>query len=226
MHATPALTTATFRFFRDLSRNNHKPWMDANRERYRSCVVEPLRAMLEQLAPAALKLNSQFHCSGRTGVNFSRINRDIRFAADKSPYRPHMYLFFGEGDPNGGQLYVGVAADCATTGFRIYGSGRESPLVLFGRPRGREHSAWLERQKRRLGKKYESYWYSTEKGQWMKHRGWPLKAEEWKKLQGWIVRRKFVPGKATRAGFERQVAKVHRELYPLYCFTASPQWKG
>ena len=88
------VSAETFRFFRDLHRNNHKAWMDENRERYQSAVVQPLRMLLDELAPAVLKLNPALDVSGRTGANFSRINRDIRFAKDKTPYRPQMYLKF------------------------------------------------------------------------------------------------------------------------------------
>lgn len=212
-------------FFRELSRNNHKPWMDANRGRYRAEVVEPFRAMLDRLAPAARKLNPQFVTSGRVGVNFSRINRDIRFARDKSPYRPQMYLFFAEPGDEVGQLYVGVNTDTVTCGFRVYGGGRKSPLVQFGRPRGRENAKWLDRQKGRLGRAFESYWYSTEKGEWTKHSGWPLDADNWKKLKAWIVRRKFSPAAASRNGFEREVASIFRQVYPLMRFASSPGWK-
>jgi uncharacterized protein (TIGR02453 family) len=215
----------TVEFFRELSRNNHKPWMDANRERYRAEVVEPLRAMLERLGPAACKLNSQFVNSGRVGENFSRINRDIRFARDKSPYRPQMYLFFAEPVADGGQLYVGVGTDVVTCGFRIYGSGRAAPLVQFGRVRGREHPKWVEHQKRRLGRKFESYWYSTVKGEWTKHKGWPVAPEQWKRLQAWVVRRKFSPAAASRNGFEREASKIFAQVYPLYEFASSPTWK-
>ena len=76
----------TFRFFRDLGKNNKKIWMHANLERYQATVVQPLRRLLEQLAPAVLRLNDRFDVTGRTGANFSRINRDIRFARDKTPY--------------------------------------------------------------------------------------------------------------------------------------------
>jgi Conserved hypothetical protein (DUF2461) len=213
-------------FFRELSRNNQKLWMDQNRERYRARVVEPFRAMLERLAPAAQNLNRQFVTSGRVGENFSRINRDIRFARDKSPYRPQMYLFFSEAGAEGGQLYVGVSAEAVTCGFRIYASGRASPLVQFGRLRGREHPKWLERQRGRLGRKFESYWYSAEKGEWSKHGGWPTAPENWKKLQGWIVRRKFSVAAASRKGFERQAAKIFGEVYPLYEFSSAPKWKA
>jgi uncharacterized protein (TIGR02453 family) len=221
----PAITAETFRFFRELVRNNHKPWMDANRDRYKSVIVEPFRVLLDRLAPAARKLNPRFETSGRVGVNFSRINRDIRFARDKSPYRPQMYLFFAEpSDDEGAQLYIGVSPDAATAGFRIYGSGRTSPLVRFARPRASENAKWIERVRRRL-RNYESYWYSAVKGEWTKRKGWPAKPEEWKKLRAWIVRRKFSPAIATRAAFEHDAAKIFRDVYPLYEFTMSPSWK-
>jgi len=209
----------TFQFFRELARNNHKPWMDANRERYRAVVTEPFRVLLDRLAPAVRKLNPKFV------VNFSRINRDIRFARDKSPYRAQMYLFFTDPGREGGQVYVGLSAETVTAGFRIYNEGRQSPLVQYARARGPENAKWVERQEGCLGKKYESYWYSSEKRDWTKHPGWPAKPGEWKKLQAWIVRRKFAPVAATRRGFEGEVARIFREIYPLYQFTSSPVWK-
>lgn len=226
MKRDSSFPAAAVQFFRELSRNNRKPWMDANRERYRAEVVEPFRVLLDRLAPAARKLNAQFVTSGRVGVNFSRINRDIRFARDKSPYRPQMYLFFAEAGEDVGQLYVGVSADVVTCGFRIYGAGRTAPLVQFGRARGRENGEWLARQKRRLGGKFDSYWYSTEKGEWTKHKGWPLEPEEWKKLKAWVVRRKFSPAAASRNGFQQEAASVFKQVYPLMQFASSSNWKG
>ncbi len=218
----------TFRFFRELGRNNHKAWMDANRERYRAHVVTPLRVLLDALAPAAQKLNPEFHVSGRTGQNFSRINRDIRFAADKSPYRTQMYLTFSDrraADGDDAQLYVGVSPEAVTSGFRIYGQGRDSRLARMTVPRATAHAAWLARQARRLGKKYDSYWYSAEKGEWTKHDGWPARPEDWKRLKGWIVRRKMKPAAATRASFPGEVSKIFRDVFPLYQFTSSLKWK-
>jgi hypothetical protein len=188
-------------------------------------IVEPFRELLDRLTPAARKLNPRFAMGGRVGENFSRINRDIRFARDKSPYRTQMYLFFAEPGGEGGQLYVGLSAETVTCGFRVYGGGRISPLVQVGRERGRKNPAWIERQRRRLVK-YESYWHANEKGEWTKHQGWPVKPEEWKKLQAWIVRRKFAPAAATQTGFDREVTKIFREVYPLYPFTTSPAWKA
>lgn len=225
---TPIFSAETFRFFRELGRNNHKAWMDANRERYRQHVVEPFRALLDALAPAVRQLNAEFDVSGRTGRNFSRINRDIRFAADKSPYRTQMYLTFSDqraADGDDGQLYVGVSPDAITCGFRIYG-GRDSRLARTAIPRAAENTAWLAQQARRLGKKYNSYWYTMEKGEWTKRDGWPTRPEDWKRIKGWIVRRKMKPGAATRAAFASEISKIFREVFPLYRFTSAAKWKA
>lgn len=221
--STAVFSDEVFRFFRELTRHNHKPWMDENRDRYQSAVVEPFRDLLERLTPCALKLNPRFDVGGRVGVNFSRINRDIRFAADKSPYRPQMYLFFRE-PGEGGQLYVGLSAEAVTCGFRAYRLSRTSPLITLARERVRNHPQYLEKMRRSLNRRYESYWYRSEQGAWAKHPGWPVTAEVWKKLRGWVVRRKLPRGAATHGAFDREVAKIFREVYPLYAFTSSPRW--
>ena len=225
--SAPIFTPDTFRFFRELARNNHKPWMDANRQRYRRCVVGPLRTLLDRLAPFLQDLDPQFDVTGRPGVNFSRINRDIRFAADKTPYRAHMYLTISsQGADGDGQLYVGISADTVTAGFRIYYQSRESRLAQVGIPRARANPKWLERQARGRRKKYESYWYTSEKGQWTKRDGWPVHPEQWKRLKGWIVRRKMKPAAAARPDFVAEVRKIFREVFPLYQFMSRAAWKS
>jgi uncharacterized protein (TIGR02453 family) len=227
---TAIFTPETFRFFRELGRNNRKEWMDRNRERYRAQVVGPFHALLEALAPLALKLNPDFDTSGRTGSNFSRINRDIRFAADKSPYRMQMYLMFADQRSKGwqgAQLYTGLSPDAVTAGFRIYSdyNSKESALAKLARPRALANPKWIERQQRRLGKKYDSYWYSVEKGEWTSHDGWPVRPEDWNRLKGWIVRRKMKPATAARANFPGEISKIFREVFALHQFCSSPKWK-
>jgi uncharacterized protein (TIGR02453 family) len=216
----------TFQFFRELARNNHKSWMDENRERYKECVVEPFRRFLEDLSSDVLRLDDEFDVRGRTGANFSRINRDIRFAKDKTPYKPQMYLKFQRPSPNEtGQLYVGLSATAVTGGFRIYSGGKrkESVLAMIACPRVAAHPKWVAQQKKRLSRKYESYWYRTIKGEWTKHEGWPTDAKDWEKIQAWIVRKKMKASDATRATFRGEILKVFRELYPLLKFTCIPR---
>jgi len=224
---TPVFTRETFRFFKDLSRNNSKAWMDVNRERYQTSILQPFRRLLEELSNDVLKLDSRFDVSARTGPNFSRINRDIRFARDKTPYKTQMYLKFSVPVPDNGetgQLYVGLSPDTVTAGFRIYSGGKRkgSVLALVGQVRVQADPGWVGKQRKRLSRRYESYWYTTEKGEWTKHSGWPIAPESWNRILAWIVRRKLSPAAATRATFPRDIANIFRELYPLLRYTSLP----
>jgi uncharacterized protein (DUF2461 family) len=194
-------------------------------------VVERFRALLTALAPAVLELNPSFDTSGRSRINFSRINRDTRFAKDKTPYRPQMYLRFPDPraqDRSTAQLYVAISAETVTCGFRAYAMGpaKTSPFRLIVLPRVEANPKWLAGQKKRLAPRYESYWYSTEKSQWTKHQGWPLGPEEWKKLKGWVVRRKFPPHAATRPRFVADITRSFCEVHPLFEFVCSPSWNS
>src|SRR6266850_4690167 len=216
-----------FKFFRDLKRNNYKDWMAANRERYQSAVVQPLRKLMEEMAPTVLKLDPRFETTGRRGANLSRINNDIRFSKDKTLYKTHMYLKFAvpiSAELESGQLYTGISTDVVTAGFRMYGGSKrkESPLALIADARIAKNPRWLAQQKKRLGRKYESYWYSMTKGKWTQSKGWPV-PEEWPKVQAWIVRRKFSPTAAIRATFPNEIAKIYRDVYPLLKFISIPK---
>lgn len=221
----PVFGKETFQFFRELGKNNRKAWMDENRERYQQTIVQPFRKLLEELSRPVQAINNEFDVSGRTGPNFSRINRDIRFAKDKTPYKTQMYLKFSTptpGDSENGQLYVGLSTEVVTAGFRIYAGGRrkESTVALIAQPRVLANPKWVAQQKKRLGRKYDSYWYTTEKGEWTKHEGWPTEPENWKKIQAWIVRKKMKPSEAIRQGFTEELVKVFKDVYPLLKFTS------
>jgi uncharacterized protein (TIGR02453 family) len=220
----PIFTRDTFQFFRDLARHNQKTWMDANRERYQESVVRPFRRLLDAMAPAVLALDSRFDTAATGGRNFSRINRDTRFAKDKTPYRAQMYLKFCApfpGDGETGELYAGVSAKSVTAGFRIYAGSKykDSALAQVAQPRSIAEPGWATRQKKRLSGRYESYWYAVEKGEWKEQSGWPASAEDWKKLRAWVVRRKLPPTAATRASFCGELGKIFRDVYPLLRFT-------
>lgn len=223
------LTKETFRFFAQLARNNRKEWMDANRERYQECVVAPMRALLEALSPAIRDLDEELVITGRTNENFSRINRDIRFAKDKTPYHTRIYLKVQEaGDGERAQLYVGISREVATAGFRIYGGSKikSSALFQYGIQRALENPEWIAMYQKRLGKKYESYWHSMEKGEWTKNAGWPASADDWSGVRAWIVRRVMKPSDAMRPGFVTEVARIFRDVHPLAKFASGKSWKA
>ncbi len=90
--AFTGFTPDTYRFFLELGFNNEKAFFDANRERCRAVVQQPMRALAAELTPLALEMNPAFDT--RPGVVVSRMNRDTRFSKNKLPYRDHAWLGF------------------------------------------------------------------------------------------------------------------------------------
>lgn len=237
-NAFTGFSAETFAFFRELAVNNNKVWFDGNRARYDEHVVGAFRGLLEAIAPFVLGLNPHFEIGGKTNRNFSRINRDIRFSKDKSPYKSNYYLYLFDrrhDRAEGGRLYVGSSADCITVGFSIYGTwgrGPKGKLETVFRQRlltERELFAKLLEEKVKQAR-YETYWHREEKGEWAQHAGLPRSDKDWQTLHAWIVRKVFLPnarGLATPT-FARRVEEIFAALYPLYVFTSvsSPKWKA
>ena len=227
----------SFRFFEELAHNNHKAWFDAHRARYDEHVVGAFRGLLEALSPALLKLNPHFEVGGKTNGNFSRINRDIRFSKDKTPYKPNYYLYAYDGRQERGltgRLYVGLSADCLTAGFSIYGSwrGPKGALETVFRKRVETHREIFDRLLRQVVKsrRFETYWHREEKGEWAQHAGLPRREEDWQTLHAWVVRKVFLPNARGIAApaFARVVEDLFVDLYPLVLFTSETArgWEG
>ncbi len=213
----------SFDFFRRMALNNHKAWFDQNREVYDRQIVGTLKGLLEAIAPVVRELNPDFETSGRTGRNLSRINRDIRFSKDKSPYRPNMYLFFSERETRGreARLYVGLSAEGITCGFAAYHRPK-GKMVRVLKPRRTDSPETVDRFLRGLERRYEMYWRGTERGKWVKYKGAPKSDSDWKRAKGLVIRKMFLPEHRTlrSARFAATVEKIFRDLFPFYAFSA------
>lgn len=82
----------TIRFFLDLRFHNEVPWFHAHRDEYEAYVREPFRAFMEAMTPTVLQIADDIET--RPNKCLARINRDIRYTRDKSPYRDHMWTLF------------------------------------------------------------------------------------------------------------------------------------
>ncbi len=79
-----------FTFFREIAKNNDRAWFEANKPRYKSEVLEPLRDFVEAMGPRLQKISKHFIADPRgNGGSIFRIYRDIRFTHDKRPYKEH-----------------------------------------------------------------------------------------------------------------------------------------
>lgn len=75
-------------FFDGLENNNTKEWFDANKKIYENKVKKPFTAFIEELIAAYNAIGYNIPMTAKDAI--MRINRDIRFSNDKSPYKTHM----------------------------------------------------------------------------------------------------------------------------------------
>jgi uncharacterized protein (TIGR02453 family) len=85
-------TSATLRFFKQLTANNEKQWFEAHRADYEHDVREPMRELVEELDVRFARFAPEI--CGDPKRSMFRINRDIRFSKDKSPYKTNAGAWF------------------------------------------------------------------------------------------------------------------------------------
>jgi len=112
----------TFVFLRDLGRNNDKKWFEAHRSVYEQHVLAPLRALVNDMADSMLGIDLSFEVAPTVGKTISRICRDTRFSADKSPFRDCMWLTFKRSAKDWARYVPGYFLEINPTWYR-YGLG-------------------------------------------------------------------------------------------------------
>ncbi|WP_269580928.1 DUF2461 domain-containing protein [Roseibium sp. Sym1] len=79
----------TFRFLEDLAANNSRDWFEAHKADYQRFVKKPADAF----RPALLHALEEVTGHALASKQF-RINRDLRFSKDKTPYNTHIRMAF------------------------------------------------------------------------------------------------------------------------------------
>jgi uncharacterized protein (TIGR02453 family) len=91
----PSFSPELFTFLEELALNNDRAWFKANRQRYDDAVQEPALAFITEFAPHLHKISEHLAADARpVGGSLHRIQRDIRFSRDKSPYRANTAIRF------------------------------------------------------------------------------------------------------------------------------------
>lgn len=82
-------------FFMELAANNHKEWFDKNKPRFQSNV----KAAFEELVSDLIEVLKKPYGFGdlKAGDCIFRINKDVRFSKDKTPYKIQMSALITKG---------------------------------------------------------------------------------------------------------------------------------
>jgi len=87
----------TIAFLSNLQKNNNKAWFSSHREDYEKFFLAPALSLVPDLGALLKRLDSRVHAEPKVNGSIGRINRDIRFSHDKSPYKDHLDLWFWTG---------------------------------------------------------------------------------------------------------------------------------
>lgn len=79
---------ASFKFLRGLARHNERAWFLDHKAEYEAHVRTPFQRLLTDLQPALAAISPHFRSEPKpVGGSMFRIQRDTRFAGDKTPYK-------------------------------------------------------------------------------------------------------------------------------------------
>ena len=103
---------STIKFLKDLKKNNNRPWFEAHRKDY-----ETAKKDFEQLIQSVIDKHGKkdktiSHLKAKDCM--FRINRDVRFSKDKSPYKTNMGAYINRGGKK--SLYGGYYFHCEPGG--------------------------------------------------------------------------------------------------------------
>ncbi len=90
-HFTPSL----FTFLKDLDANNEREWFHEHKDRYLDSVQEPAMEFIIDFGQKLEQISPHFTAEAKTvGGSLFRIQRDTRFAKDKTPYKQNTGVQF------------------------------------------------------------------------------------------------------------------------------------
>lgn len=85
-------------FLKELSRNNHRQWFEANRDWYLEARHQ-FESLVESLIPRIAQFDKESAHLTPADCIF-RIYRDVRFSPNKEPYKTNMGAYFSRGGKN------------------------------------------------------------------------------------------------------------------------------
>jgi uncharacterized protein (TIGR02453 family) len=214
------LQPATLQFLKQLKKNNNKPWFDAHRDAY-----EAARDDFQQFIQKVLDAHSQKDedlRSLKAKECVFRINRDVRFSKDKSPYKAN----FGASMNRGGKksIYAGYYFHCQPGGESFVGGGLWMPQAPDLRKVRQEIDYCFDEFKKIVGQKtFVSQYTELTKGEYSLSsmpKGYDREnpAAEFLKLKCYVALHSFSDAELTDKGLLKATLRAFDSLQPLLNF--------
>jgi uncharacterized protein (TIGR02453 family) len=209
-------------FLKRLKRNNNRKWFDEHKKEYEEYVKLPMYSFIVALQTHFARFAPEFDLNPKRSI--FRIYRDIRFSADKTPYKTHVAAHFVlRGRPKGflgSGYYVEIAPGELYTGGGIYiPDGDQLKKIRKAiSTRGEEFLSVIKN--RRFQKFFSPF-------DWSKLQRVPKGYDESDPMAGWLKYKQFFVGiswpesRCYREKFVEEAAKIFEATTPLVRFLNS-----
>ncbi len=215
------ITGTTLGFLRELKQNNDRGWFTEHKQEYQAAYADFFDTVVQELAAISAfdKDVASSHLDPKSCI--MRINRDIRFSKEKSPYKTNFFAFINKGgrkSPWGG-YYLHLEPGASFAGGGIY-MPEPAVLELTRREIDAHFNEWqsILAEKEFTSRFAEGVLPSGKLVRPPKGYESSNPAVEYLKFKGYYTQRFFSDQEVTAPDFSAELAKTYRAAEPLVQF--------
>lgn len=214
------LQSSTLQFLRNLKKNNNKPWFDAHRNQYEAA-KEDVETFIQSVIDKHGKKDPTIADLTAKKCLF-RINRDIRFSKDKTPYKTNLGASMARGGKK--SIFGGYYFHCEP-GQSFIGGGLWMPMPPDMKKVRQEIDYCLDEFKKIVeGKKFLRIYGGLEKADYMTLSKVPQgfekdnPAAEYLKLKSWVATATLKDADLTSKDLLKKTTEAFETLQPMIQF--------
>ena len=131
MPPTPHFSSAALKFLRGIKRNNDREWFEPRKPIYEAELKQPMLALIEAINTEMAGFAPE-HVRPAHKI-LMRLYRDVRFSADKRPYKSHIAAWWsreGMEKTSGGGYYLHLSATELIIAAGVYMPQREQLFAI------------------------------------------------------------------------------------------------
>lgn len=216
---TPTMNTAhLLQFLTQLQQNNNKVWMDSHRADYQEA-RQSLLAITAQLISSMGELDPPI-ASLKPNDCIFRINRDIRFSKDKSPYKTNMGIYLAQAGKHGSYAGYYLHLQPDNQSFVAGGLYQPTPDILKNVRQEIDYNG-TELEAIVSKKKFKDLFGSLQGDKLQRPpQGYDANNPyvEWLKMKSFLATHPLTDADVLDAGFISKVMQVFQEIAPLTKF--------
>jgi uncharacterized protein (TIGR02453 family) len=215
------LQNSTLKFLKDLKKNNHKPWFDANRKAFEAAKADYAALVSEVIKGLGKK--DPFIAPLTAKECVFRINRDVRFSKNKDPYKTNMGMYLSRDGKK--SLFSGYYFHLEPGGKSFAAGGLWMPETdVIKKVRQEIDYNWDEFSRIIQNKKFISVYKSLQREEGMALSREPKGYEkdnpaiEYIKLKSWVATTSFTDSQLTSNTLAKDIVAAFETLQPLILF--------